>query len=398
MKPIELKAFAGVRNDIRPERFSSSDLQACVNIELDESGKPARRLGKTLIDDASPMHSGWANDEMCLMVRNGTMQRMFPDGTFFDYGVAIAGTRVRYTRIANDVFFSDGLQSGIISSTDGYRRWGIEVPSAPLINFIPGDLAAGTYLITNTFVRADGKEGGACLMQSVNIGPNLGLSLGLTAPADPTITERRIYVSEVNGELPLLIATVSASDTLCEITSLPAERTLPVRTLHCGPAPAGQGVWECNGRVYVAENNYLWYSDPYEFELFRLTMNFIGFTSPVRTFAPVSGGLFVGSDDETVFLKGSDPKDFSVEVVAPYGTIAGTETLVPPHMFGKGETRGQSPAAVWMSKQGLCAGLDGGQFMNLTGDRYTLPEGVSHGASLLKVRGGTPQVVTSLFS
>ena len=121
-------------------------------------------------------------------------------------------------------------------------------------------------------------------------------------------------------------------------------------------------------------------------------------TSPVRTFAPVSGGLFVGSDDETVFLKGSDPKDFSVEVVANYGTVACTETVVPPHMFGKGETRGQSPAAVWMSKQGLCAGLDGGQFMNLTGDRYKLPEGVSHGVSLLKVRGGTPQVVTSLFS
>ncbi len=398
MKPIELKAFAGVRNDISPERFNSSDLQACVNIELDESGKPARRLGKTVRNDDFAMHSGWANDEMCLMVRNGTLQRMFPDGTFHNYGVVVAGARVRYARQGNDVFFSDGLRSGIISSTDGYRRWGIEVPSAPLASMLPGDLSEGTYLLTSTFLRADGKEGGAAALQSFTLASNSGLGLSLTAPTDPTITERRIYVSEVNGELPLLVATLPASDTLCAITNLPAERTLPVRTLQCGPAPAGQGVWVYNGRVYVSENNYLWYSDPYEFELFRLTMNFIGFTSPVRTFAPVSGGLFVGSDDETVFLKGSDPKDFSVEVVAPYGTIAGTETLVPPHMFGKGETRGQSPAAVWMSKQGLCAGLDGGQFMNLTGDRYTLPEGVSHGASLLKVRGGTPQVVTSLFS
>ena len=154
MKTIEFKTFAGVRNDIKPERFNSSDLQAAINIELDESGKPARRLGTTMIEDVYALHSGWANDEMCLMVRNGTLQRMFENGTFHDYGVAIAGKRVRYTRQGNDVFFSDGVQSGIISSTDGYRRWGIEVPAAPTTSIIPGDLPSGTYLITTTYVRS----------------------------------------------------------------------------------------------------------------------------------------------------------------------------------------------------------------------------------------------------
>jgi hypothetical protein len=76
--------------------------------------------------------------------------------------------------------------------------------------------------------------------------------------------------------------------------------------------------------------------------------------------------------------------------------VLGTETFVPGHLFGKGEQQGK--IALWMSKQGLCAGMDGGQMMNLTGERYSLPDGVATGASLLKLRGKSPQLVTTLFS
>lgn len=400
MKTVEIKRFAGVRNDISPERFKFNekdtgltDLLNGSNVELDETGKPYRRLGTAQID-SSAVHSIWSDGDTFLCVRNGSLARMDKLLAFQDLSVPIKGTRVTYLRVGRDVFFTDGVQAGIIHDTNGYRVWGITPPSTPAVTVTAGDMLAGTYLVALTFMRDSGVESGASPMVAVTLGDNEGLSIELPTSLDLDVDYVRVYVTTCNGEVPLLAAEHPRSDTLSSIVSLPTAHTLPLRTAQYGAAPSGQLLGYYHGRIYVAENNYLWYSDPYEYELFKLTSNFIGFDSPVRTFAPVSDGLFVGSDAETLFLRGTDPSDFSVEVVANYGTLMGTEVFVKDHQLGDDA---KTDASFWMSKQGLCMGLDGGEYKNLTGSRYMLPDGVSHGASLLKVRGGTPHIVTNLI-
>lgn len=399
MKTIELSSFTGVRNDLSPERFEKNDLQSCVNIELDETGKPFRRLGTTELD-AVDSHSLWANDELAYVVRGGTLHQIMPDLSVVDLGIPILGSRVAYMRVANDVYFSDGLVNGIVG-TNGYRPWGIAVPAQPVASIGPGDLREGKYLITMTYVRSTGQESGAAPIMSLDVGANQSIVLSaIPVSTDPLADTKNIYVSDCNGEVAYLIATLTNSETVATISQLPAARTLAVRTLRCGPPPPGQLVGQYSGCSYVAQNNYLWYSLPYEYELVHRAMNFIGFTSPLRTFAPVSDGIFVGSDDETVFLGGANPKEFSSRVVAPYGTVLGTETEVSGFQFGDPKGQNANPKAIplWMSKRGLCAGMDNGFYTNLTGGRYALPEGVAKGASLLKTRGASPQLVTTLFS
>lgn len=394
MKTFEVSTFKGVRNDVSPERFDKGDLQLCSNIELDETGKPYRRGGTTALD-AVPLHSLWANDELAYGVREGTLQQLNADFSWTDLSIPIAGARVAYQRVVNDVFFSDGLVNGIVG-TDGYRPWGIAVPPQPTFIKGFGSISPGKYLVTMTYVRRDGKESGASPVFSVDVEQGEGLSFTLPVSTDPWAETKNLYISDCNGEVPYLIGTLMNSDTTAGVWQMPAGRTRAVRTLRMGPPPAGHVLGYYKGRVYVAENNYLWYSQPYEFELVHRAMNFLGFSSPVRTFAPVSDGIFIGSDDETIFVQGDDPKDFTRRQVAPYGTVMGSEVTVPEYYFGKGDQ--PTPIPVWMSTQGLCAGFNGGDFLNLTGGRYVLPEGVAKGASLLKVRGASPQLVTTLFS
>lgn len=393
MKTMELSTFAGVRNDVSPERFKPEDLQTGTNIELDETGKPFRRLGTTAID-AVATHSLWANDELAYMVRSGSLHQIMPDLTVVNLGVAIAGTRVRYQRLGNDVFFTDNLITGVVG-TNGYRPWGI-TPPKPVIATTLGDLREGTYLVTSTYVRTNGLESGASPVASVYCDGTHGLTVTVPVSTDPSYGGWRVYVSDANGEVPYLVASMPTSETTATITQLPAGRTLAVRTLRMGPPPAGVVVGYYKGRLYVADGAYLWYSQPYEYELFHRAMNYLPFTSPIKTFNAVSDGIYVGTEDDIVFLAGDEPDKFMRQPKAPFGSVLGTEIEVPPYYFGKGDNPTQ--VQLVMSTHGLCACLDGGQFMNLTGGRYVLPAGVATGASLLKVRGQSPQLVTTLFS
>lgn len=54
-------------------------------------------------------------------------------------------------------------------------------------------------------------------------------------------------------------------------------------------------------------------------------------------------------------------------------------------------------AVGWMSEKGFCAGFSTGEVRNMTGRRFR-PAAASEGASLMKFRDGSPQVVTTLFN
>jgi hypothetical protein len=203
-------------------------------------------------------------------------------------------------------------------------------------------------------------------------------------------------VSDANGEVPYLVATELNVGGTSVITALPADRSLAVRTLRCGPAPAGQVVGYYKGRMYVADGPHLWYSLPYQYELFHRAENFITFTSVIKTFSPVFDGIFLGTEDDVSFLHGDDPSNFTRTTVSSSGSVLGTEVVIPSVYFE--DTTNPRPVSLWMGKNGLSVGYDGGTFRNLTGGRYILPNGLETGASLLKIRGASPQLVTTLFS
>ena len=395
--PIELKAVKGVRNDISLERFELEDLAVGNNIDLDEKGKIFRRLGTGRIV-AGVMHSLKAFTNTALVVSNGVLSVVNAAGTLLALATGIVA-RLSYTEIVDSIFWTDGVSTGAISQ-GANRPWGIVVPALPAVTVGAGDLAAGTYLYTTTYSRSTGLESGAPPVGLVTVPANSSLSFAVAASADPLAQSINIYVSSVNGELSYLSAIVANATQAVKVAALP-EQSVPLRTSLMGPPPAGQLLGYYNGRAYVGKGRFLWYSQPYEYELFDLVNGYLAFQAELKTFAPVASGIYLGTATETMYLDGADPSEFVRKQVAPYGTVLGTEFYVRNDLLINENaelTRHPGMTPVWMSQTGLCLGLEGGAMQNLTSDRFVIPSVLAEGASLLKIRSGTPQLVSTIYS
>ena len=310
--------------------------------------------------------------------------------------VPIVGPRVAYAGINQNIYWSDRVASGILVDSTN-THWSITVPPVISATATNGSLRAGRYLVVMTYVRGSGEESGAPRCSEVILSMNQGISFtGLPVSSDPTVVSKRIYITGCNGELPYLSAVISNSQTSLTLQSLP-EQGMALRTQFMGPPPPGQVVGYFSGRAYVAAGGYLWYSQPHEYGLFDLRSGYIGFDMDVTTFASVSDGIYVGSKRATYWLSGADPTLFERKQVFAFGTLLGTEVRLRNDQVGQEDGGKQGNVVGWMGQKGFCIGMDGGQVQNVTGGRFIPPVG-SEGASLFKIRGGTPQVVTTIFS
>ncbi len=392
----EITAVKGMRNDVGPERFALGDLLYARNVDIDESGKIDRRQGTSVLF-AGAAHSVWTDGTQGFFVQGGSLKQFQQDGSTLALS-PVAGARVCYASINESVFWSDNIASGIVANNASHQ-WGITPPGPITPQSGLGALPPGTYLCTMTFADHNGKESGAPRSSSTMTEGSL-IFTNLPVSPDPRVALKNIYVSAVDGELPMLTAIIENSVTSLTITDLP-EQTLPVRTMFMGPPPPGQIVGYFNGRAYIATGPFLFYSQPYEYELFDLRTGFLAFDSDVQTFCAMQDGIFVGTTAKTVFLDGTGPESFISKPASPYGTVMGTEVKVSGDAVGAGVDGvgdGQGIAGTmyfWMSRRGLVLGADGGLVKDLTAKHFVPPVSTS-GAALLKWRTGTPQYVVSL--
>lgn len=393
MKPIVLNAATGVRNDIPLERYGKGNLSVGVNIDIDETGAITRRLGfQTVIHGAA--HSLWSdNTYAAFFVQNNKLLSLDVNLNPTQVRDNVMGERVSYASLDTTVYWSDGVEAGVVRNGASHQ-WGVTPPSSPTVSTTTGTLAAGTYGVTTTFLRADGHESGAPACTWHELAAPGGLSITIPATTNPDVIGVSVYMTAVNGTVPYLIQTTSQSTVTVSATP---DFGVPIRTQFMSAAPAGQLVAIYNGRAYVAQDNYLIYSEPFEYELFDLRNNFITFPSRVTMVAPVKGGIYIGTTEKIMFLDGGGPDEFEMSPLMPYGVMEGTSALIPGELLG-----GDNPpdnAQLWMSFKGVCVGSQpsrsGPIMSNVTSDRYIMPHLPWFGASLLKIKSGTPHFIVS---
>lgn len=361
-----------------------------INVDLDETGKVARRGGVTQVLSGA-CSSVWSRNGMTFVVHGGDLKRVAPDYSLTTIATSV-GPRVAYGAVNGEVYWTDGSRCGVVGPA-GARGWGVAVPGKLVPAITTGAMLEGRYEVTMTYVRSDGRESGAPASTFVDVPANGGLVFSsVPVSSDPLVVWKHIYVSEPNGKLPYLAARLRNSDTSATLRTVVSG--MPVRTQFMGPAPAGIRVVYYNGRLYVAQGRFLMYSQPHEYELFDTRSGFIAFQSEVRTVAAVSDGLFVGTERETAFLDGEDPSTFVYTPKGSAGGVAGTESIVRADLVTK-EGLGER-TVMWHSTEGVMVGTKGGDLKNLTGGRFTFAKS-RRGASLFKIREGTPQFLFSLF-
>jgi hypothetical protein len=158
------------------------------------------------------------------------------------------------------------------------------------------------------------------------------------------------------------------------------------------PMKPGQLLATHKGRLYSAQDNILWFSEPMRPEHTRTATNFYKFAYTIEMVQPVNDGLYVADKTGVVFLSGTDPFDVTRVSVYPHPVVPKAFAQIPGEKFGVAFDY----VPVWWSKDGvMLLGLPSGQIRQLTRDRLAVPE-FGYGAVSLREREGISQVVSSL--
>lgn len=375
--------FAGINNVDAAERLKDNELREAVNVDIDDSGRIASRGGYTQIYAGTNVHSFWSDRNLKLFVEDGTLKKLNADLTATALRTGVARFKpMAYEEINGDAYYSDTYLTGVIKS-DGTAAT-MSTPTPPIraaLMSAAGILPAGQYGVVVTAVDATGRESGALPPEYITLTEGQSITVTSLPSALPGASTLNLYCTQTDGDTFYLATTVAVGTTSASITTLPSG---PVcRTMNLVDMPPGHILAEHAGRLYVAVDNYVIYSEPYMYGLRKIT-NFLPFPQRVTMLAPAQDGMFVSSD-KLYHLFGTKPDDFSMSVKSEYPAFEGTAAKINQKAFGEDGQPGD--VWVWLSAEGICAGLMGGSYRNLTEGRYAVKSGTIGSALFFQKNG-----------
>jgi hypothetical protein len=209
----------------------------------------------------------------------------------------------------------------------------------------------------------------------------------------PSAAAVRVYLSAPNGTKEELW---HHSDYPAGTTSAilgPRVLGRPLATQFLEPLPPGQHIRLFHGRLYVAVDNVLVYSDPFRRHLYAPDDNYVAFPERITALEPVEGGIFVASD-QLYFLRGGEIKDVQLARVAAVTVAEGSSLCVPGSVFPA--LQANQTVAYFYSSRGPAVGMPDGNVVFPLHDRVA-GDVEQYGATLLREQDGIRQLVTSLY-
>lgn len=146
-------------------------------------------------------------------------------------------------------------------------------------------------------------------------------------------------------------------------------------------APIGSHLAYFSGRMIVAKENVLWFSEPWSPGLFDLASGFVQFNSDILMVKHMRNGIFVSDMESTWFLEGTDFKEFSQRRVAAFPALEGSVLQKDLTGYDIGLETGDL-CAIWVSSYGLIAGLPDGSIIKLNDSRVQYPKFGRRGSSV----------------
>ena len=156
-----------------------------------------------------------------------------------------------------------------------------------------------------------------------------------------------------------------------------------------------------NGTIYLAVGNFVYCTKTFNIAVMDIRRNIVaGFKDTVTMIRAVNDGLFIGTSSETYFLSGTanylqddngaSVKGFTQSRVLPFGAAYGSDASI--HASKIAALKSANLAAVWLSSDGVYAGSDGGQVVNLTNIKMNMPA-ASSASAMIRLHGETWQYV-----
>lgn len=148
-------------------------------------------------------------------------------------------------------------------------------------------------------------------------------------------------------------------------------------------APVGHLLENRNQRMFVAQDNVLWYSEPSAYSIWRLSTNYLAFPSKIRMVQSTAGGLWI-SDSNSIYWLGGEIIPTAMEMpiqvkMADYPAVEGTAIKAVGSRVGEGIP---GIVVIFATTKGICIGTGEGQIINVTERKLDMPTGGLTGAGI----------------
>ncbi len=362
---LTFSAFTGINNLLPSHRLSGSDLLQASDVDIGLTGEITRRAGFSEVSGQCHKNLWQANGFM-LATCGAALTAIHPSGTRHVIHPALGSDRVWYCNLPDGrTTFTNGLIQGVTDGLTGVER-SMPVPdSLGVPDAAFGALLPGKYRYHLTHVRlADRLEGPAISSAPFDVTQG-GLRLdGLPERDGHAI---HVYLSGQDGEGAYLAGVHMGGP--FEFGGANTSLVLPCRTLGARPFPVGTftGFWR--GRVVVAQDNVLWASRANAPHLSGWR-DFKQFPSRITAVQPVNDGIYVGTENDLVFLSGTTWDQLTFVPTKRGPVVAGSGVSAPGDRLKLGDGAGVGTAMLCIAGGKVVAGFSGGQTNNLTGDRY----------------------------
>lgn len=385
MAEINISGFSGSRN-IDSKFYAQKGIASpriILNADCDISGELTARHGKTSYVALPNAHSLWAGTSCMLCVAAGVLYSI-SNGVATSLGSVSGPTYpLSYVEAESKVYASNPYWQGVFTpSTGSVSSWGIELTSGPMLSIAAGNLPAGKYHVTMTNVTS-GELSGNGPIATITLTAEGGIQI-LNRPSGALV-----WATDSDEYLFYLVGAV---DTVVDIPTVE-----PLPSFMCSPPPYLDNLCYAFGRIWGSSGADVYYSQPFHYGWFRLTSNKFSFDSNVTLIADVATGVFVGTEDSTFFLAGTEPDKMQQNRIGESsikGTLAYCNNLPDlESVLGTAE-KGQVNVPVWMTAEGIVAGSNAGTLYNLTKNK--IKTGIpARGASLYRNLEGMFQFLTS---
>ena len=360
---LTFTGFKGINNLAPAHRLTSSELLSATNVNIGLAGEITRRTGFAHESDQCHKNLHQARGFM-LATCGGVLTAIHPDGTRYVIHPALGTDRVWYCNLPDGrTTYSNGLIHGVTDGVVGSPR-SIDVPDtlgAPDVAF--GELTPGKYRYHLT-MSCGGFESPAISSGPITItdgGLRLdGLSVRLGYATN-------VYLSGLDGEGAYLIGSTYGST--FEWGGKNSDLVLPCRTLGAQAFPVGTFTAFWRGRVLTAVGNVLWASRSSAPHLADW-QDFKQFAGVITAIVPVDDGIYVGTDQELVWLGGTTWEGLVYMPTARGPVVPGSGVPAPGDKIKLGDGVGRGSAMLCIAGGEVVAGFAGGQTTSLAGSRY----------------------------
>lgn len=373
---LRVDNFRGM-NDVTTKSKSMDEPDIILNAHVMTDGALEKREGCEKITDLPGAHSLWTDKAgTVLCMAEGCLYRIRDREASLIVDTGQPDAQTGYLALSGHIYVSNAYFTGMYDPAAGtIEPWGVPLPAAPVVVPVSGGLPAGTYHLCFTVPGPHGRPSGNGNLTSIVLPENGGISIS-NLP-----TGGSVWMTDPNGSQLYFAGTGSV------ITELP-DSPEPLPTMWGSPPLPMSCLCYAHGRVFGARGSRVYYSEPFQPELFRLKDAFLEMNDLVGMIAKTAGGLYVGCRKKTFFFSGKNPIEM---FQMPVG-----EGVVPGSLcYASSLSNLGRNVPVWLGPGGVFAGTSDGQVVNLVKERVKVDPEQDRGASIYRVKDGQTRMLFS---